>query len=191
MLGYEAHLDPTKLEQEAAHVLESSSEFLELLQGLARVTHGFRGSQQPQTISTAVCLQLTSISMRMTEMHHWLYSSIHHCLQQGDSEMMEENGTGDDGSKPPAEPLLFSIAGVKLSPPPQFRLQMLLHTGVHYLHRIQKKLEVLGFDGAPEGSPALPLQTHMLIIEDQRSRMAMIQLVFDKLKEDFGINIIL
>jgi hypothetical protein len=213
MIDCEVPLGPAKLEQEAAHVLESSSEFLELIQVLASVAepqnpshlpntswfsydcaerHRCRGSQESSPFNTAVSLQLTSISMRLVEMHHWLYSSIYRCLQK-DPDAMKQ-GTAGNGDKSPAQPLLFSIAGVGLTPSPHFRLQMLLHTGVHYLGRIQKTLsglEALRFDATSGGSPGLPLQTRMLMSEDQKGRMAKIRSILAKLKEDFGIYIIL
>lgn len=59
-----AHLGPAQLQQEAAHVRESSSGFLELIQMLASVAHKCKGSQQQSSpINTAVFLQLTSMSM--------------------------------------------------------------------------------------------------------------------------------
>ncbi|RYP90653.1 hypothetical protein DL770_003191 [Monosporascus sp. CRB-9-2] len=213
MMDCEVHLGPARLEQEAAHVLESSSKFLELIQVLASVAepqnsshlpniswfpydcpqrHRCRGSQESSPFNTAVFLQLTSISMRLIEMHHWLYSSIYRCLQQDPDTMKQD--TAGNGDKSPAQPLLFSIAGVRLTPSPHFRLQMLLHTAVHYLGSFQKtlnELEALRFGAASEGSRGLPLPTRMLISEDQKGRMAKIRSVLAKLKEDFGIYTIL
>lgn len=202
MIDLGAHLGPTELEQEAAHVLESSSKFLELIQVLGNVAElpnsshlpdsfscpnhcterdRSRETQDSSTVTTAVFLQVISISIRLIEMHNWLYSSIHRCLQQDSDPANQETAGG-----PPAQPLLFAIAGVRLTPTAHFRLQLLLHTGVYYLGRIQK---ILGeMEASSEVSPALPLQTRMLISGEQKSRMAKIRLVLAELKEKFGIH---
>lgn len=202
MIDLGVHLGPAKLEQEAAHVLESSSKFLELIQVLGNVGELPNSSHLPDSsrfpndsterdrsrgpqdssssFTTAVFLQLISISMRLIEMHNWLYSSIHRCLQQ-DPDTMNQETAGE----PPAQPLLFAIAGVRLTPTAHFRLQLLLHTGVYYLGRIQKMLGEM--EASSEVSPELPLQTRMLIGGEQKSRMAKILLVLARLKEEFGI----
>ncbi|RYO87178.1 hypothetical protein DL766_003984 [Monosporascus sp. MC13-8B] len=137
-----AYLGPAQLEKEAAHVLQNSLEFLELVQMLETVAYECKGSHHPPPVGTAVFLQLSSMSMRLTEMHHWLYSSIYHCLQRREADLTAHDSAAGDGE----ECLLFSIAGVELIPSPNLRLQMLLQTAVHYLNRIQKsrgRLEAL------------------------------------------------
>lgn len=190
MIDYEAHLSPEKLEQEAAHVLKSSSKFLEIIQVLASVAdterHRRRGPQEPSPFNASIFLQLTSISIRLIEMHTWLYTSIYRCLQQEPDTVSQEAA----GEPPSAPQLGFTIAGVRLAPTAHFRLLLILHTGIYYLSRIQKVLgevEALRVESASEVSPALPLQTRMLISGDQKGRMAKIRSVLAKLKEEFGI----
>lgn len=186
------HLGLAQLEQEAAHVLQSSSEFLELIRMLTSVAHDPKGSNQSSPIDTAGFLQLASMTIRLTEMHHWLYSSIYRCLQRGDIDtMMGQEHTIHDGDQSPARLPPLSIAGVELTPSPHFRLQMLLHTGVHYLDRIQRAqggLKALASDGTTGISPNMALQIHMLITEDQKGPMANTRLLLSELQWKFGLK---
>lgn len=211
-----SYLNTSKLEQEAAYVLESSSMFLELVQiptssgksqgpshirsasgkeGLLQELHRDCANRhgckhKSSAFDTAVVLQLISISMRLTELHHWFYSTIHRYLQQNPDWMKQ--ATAGSGSRSPACSLSFSVAGVELAPHPHFRLQMLLYTGFHYLTRIQKtlsELEALGSDATSQRTPSLARHTRLLISEDQQTRMAKIRLVLAKLKDDFGVHI--
>ncbi|KAK7225153.1 hypothetical protein V2G26_013156 [Clonostachys chloroleuca] len=184
-------LSPAHLEQEAAHVLQCSAEFLNLVTSLINAEKRWKSSQQSSTINTAVFLQLTSICIRLTEMHYWLYSSIYCYLCTNTPPV----AVRDEGDKILTKLLSFSVAGVDLTPScPHFRLQMLLHTGVHYLDRIQKSRESLKsftLDGASEQLPGLALQMHMLITEDQRSNIGNVYTVINKLKQRFDVDIIL
>ena len=164
---------------------------------LASGTSTSQTLQRTSPINTAIFLQLTSVSTRLTEMHYWLYSSIRDCLLHEDKNSedilagrdhstvpLHGGGGGGEISSSANPGLLFSIAGVELAPSLRFRLQMLLHTGLHYLNRIQTSwggLEAVAVDS----SSGMPLQTHMLIMEDRRSRMADIHVVLDKLKASF------
>lgn len=207
MIDCGGHSDPATLEQEAAHVLESSAKFLELIHAFADVAeppfpphlpntswmsydcaenhHTGKGPKESSSLNTAVFLQLTSISMRLIELHHWIYSSIYRCFQRDPDTVNTD--TAGNCERPP---LLFAIAGVRLTPTPFFRLQMLVHAGVYHLGRIQKtlsELEAFRFERTLEESPSLPAQTGMLINEDRVLRMAKIRSVLAKLEEEFGI----
>ncbi|KAG9231686.1 hypothetical protein BJ875DRAFT_468819 [Amylocarpus encephaloides] len=214
MIDCESYFGPSslsKLEQEAAHVLENSSIFLELIQipaslakshevsdiqnsswqkdPLQEFHEGCKGSQESSS-DTAVVLQLISISMRLTELHHCLFSTIYRYLQQ-DPDLMQL-GTAGGGDKSPARALAISIAGVELVLHPHFQLRMLLYTCVHYLTRIQRslsELEALVSDGISQRPPNFGRQTRMLIRADQQTRMAKIRVALGRLKDDFGINI--
>lgn len=147
-------------------------------------------SHSPFAWDTSILLQLISLSMRMAELHYWLYTSIYRYLQQ-DPNMLKEDTAGGCGRKSAALPLSFSIAGVELAPHPHFQLHILLQTGTHYLSRIQKtlsELEGLGSDGTSLRLPSVALPMRMLISEDQETRMAKIWLVLAKLKDEFGIG---
>jgi hypothetical protein len=213
-----SYLNPSRLEQEAAYVLESSSIFLELVQiptssrksqgpsnirncsweeGLLQELHNdcadrhrCKRSRESSAFDTAVVLQLISISMRLTELHHWFYSTVHRYLQQNPDWMRQTTDGVSD--RPPACSLSFSVAGVDLAPHPHFQLQMLLYTGFHYLTRIQKtlsELEALGSDDTSQRPLELARHTRMLVSEDRQTRMAQIRLVLAKLKDDFGVSI--
>lgn len=182
-------LEPAQLEKEAAYVLQSSLEFLELVQMLETVAHQCKGSHNPSPISTVVSLQLSSMSMRLTEIHHWLYSSIYNSFQRRDADLTaHDNATGDG-----EECLLFSTAGVELIPS-NFRLQMLLQPAVHYLNRIQESRICLGalvVDDTSQGqeSPGLVLHMDKLINEDQKTCTSKIQAVLDNLKNRFTTSL--
>ncbi|KAI3543681.1 hypothetical protein CABS01_14440 [Colletotrichum abscissum] len=179
-----AYLGPSQLGTEAAHILQSSSEFLELVQKLELAALDCKGPEHPPPIGTAVYLQVCAMSIRLIEMHYWLYSSIYHCLQRRDA-----NFTAQDGVMSDAENGLFiSIAGVELIPSPNLRLQMLLQTAVHYLNRVQKArggLEAIAADAATDGlgSPSLASGLDKLVSIDERRTMVKIQAVLDKLKD--------
>ncbi|KAI0133745.1 hypothetical protein BJ170DRAFT_715891 [Xylariales sp. AK1849] len=183
----------SELLQEVAHVLESSSKLLELIKQVLSNAPTCRATQQQSLpFDRAVFLQLTSMGMRLTEMHIWLYSSIHHCVQQQDGEMVAQDDNAKEAANAQPNDLLFSIAGVELEPSPRFWLHIVLQAGVHYLARIQKSLDTLeafAFDGESEGPSRLAVQTQMLISEDRRGRTARIRSLLDILNKKFGMGV--
>ncbi|KAI1842499.1 hypothetical protein JX266_011253 [Neoarthrinium moseri] len=190
-LSFGSYTGLSKLGKEAAHVLESSSKLLELIQQVMEAP-AHTPPQQSVPFDRAVFLQLTSMSMGLTDMHIWLYTSIHRYVQQQDVEVIRQTNKAGEAANTHPNHLLFSIAGVTLEPSPYFWLRIVLETGIHFLGRVQESLdalEIFAFDVESGGSPTCAVQTHMLIVEDRRDRMARIQLVLDKLNEKFGMSV--
>lgn len=186
MMSFDGRTDPLQLELDAAHVLQSSLEFLELVELPASAARTAKGLQQPSPVDTAIFLQLSSLSMRLTEMHYLLYSSIHCCLQQGGFESSDKDNMVPRSTM---EPPLFSIAGVKLAQSPLLRLELILHTAVHHLRCIQGSLK--GLEALESVSTGLSMHAHGLISQDQTACLSKIRLVLGKIKHERGIDITL
>ena len=186
MMSFDGRTDPFQLELDAAHVLQSSLEFLELVELPASAARTAKGLQQPSPVDTAIFLQLSSLSMRLTEMHYLLYSSIHCFLQQGGAEPSDKDNMVPRSTM---ELPLFSIAGVKLAPSPQLRLELILHTAVHHLRCIQGSLK--GLEALESVSTGLSMHAHGIISQDQTACLSKIRLVLGKIKHEGGIDVAL
>jgi hypothetical protein len=199
MIESDTPLSPEKLERGAARVLESSSRFLDLVEVFAGAAKSQDSSHIPDTIAltnsspeclTIVVLQLFSISMRLIEMHHWLYSSINICLQQRlNTTQQGIAGHGDDSE---LQPLQISIAGVELTMPLPSWSRVLLTSGVYKLDCIQAALGVLkelSFVATVEGPTLLPIQTREELVEDQMAQMAKVHSAIAKLKASVGSQV--
>ena len=100
----------------------------------------------------ATVLQLVVFSMRLTELHHELYSAVYRYLQRHDSiqHTMSETNTSfpacakDAGSLPPLS-VSLSVAGVALAPHPRFQLELMLQAGAHYLGRSKQNLRMISY----------------------------------------------
>ena len=94
----------------------------------------------PFTPDVATVLQLVVFSMRLTELHHDLYSAIYRYLQDEHLQHTAEETNASfslSNAAGPLFPLLASltIAGVVLTPHPRFQLELVLQAGAHYLGR--------------------------------------------------------
>ncbi|KAK4244347.1 hypothetical protein C7999DRAFT_35313 [Corynascus novoguineensis] len=151
----------------------------------------------------ATVLQLVVFSMRLTELHHELYSAVYRYLQRYDSVQHTVNETNTSfpacaeaaGSLPPLS-VSLSVAGVALAPHPRFQLELMLQAGAHYLGRIQEAvngLKALRPDVSgpvqlvSQRSVSGALLVRMLMMQDQQGRMSAIREVLAKLRDEFGI----
>lgn len=203
-----------QLEQAAKHVLQSSAMFLDLLQFPSSSTDksiSHSSEPAPPLLPDMVArLQLLVSYMRLTELHHGLYSAVYNHLQH-----QKTGGTSASGAEPaPERPAQFalSVAGVSLTAirgHPRFQLQLLLQTSAHYLGCIQDELDLptplrvsglfhrnMSFKSAKSdkasllgqrGSAEAALLVHTLMMHDQEPKLQRISDVLDKLRRDFGI----
>ena len=105
----------------------------------------------PFTPDMATVLQLVVFSMRLTELHHDLYSAIYRYLQQHEHVRNMTDATNVTSSFSPSTaarslfpiPVFLTIAGVALAPHPRFQLELVLQAGAHYLERSKRNPTIL------------------------------------------------
>jgi hypothetical protein len=144
----------------------------------------------------ATRLQLLVSYMRLTELHHSLYTAVYSYLRHSTNTTPSKPGQGERH-----DPLLaLSLAGIALTPHPRFQLQLLLQTSTHYLACIQEALSLpeplrlrLGFgslacDGASgQESAESAMLVHTLVMHDQENRLRGISEVLGRLKDEFNL----
>ncbi|KAM7212108.1 hypothetical protein V8F06_012508 [Rhypophila decipiens] len=213
-----------QLEQAAKHVLQSSALFLDLLQFPSSLADKptpdpSEPAPPPVLLDMAARLQLLVSYMRLTELHHGLYSAVYNHLQH--QQQRQQAGSAQSNAEPaaaerPAE-FSLSVAGVSLTAirgHPRFQLQLLLQTSAHYLGCIQEELDLptpLRVNGlfhqkmsptstgkpsakasllGQRGSAEAALLVHTLMMHDQEPKLQRINEVLDNLRKDFGIVVI-